>query len=212
VNVERIRVLVRSFDSITSSGLVNYLQPHEDIQVLTEPSELPTVLVLALERTTAAKLHKLTRGCDGPGAVSPVPAVLVVDEVNHEELLIAIDAGVVAVLPRAVVTAERLQRATMVAATGGAVMPNDLLGGLLKHFERLQREVLIPNGLSGLGFTVREIEVLRLMADGLDTAEIAERMAYSDRTIKGIVASAAKRLNLRNRTHAVAYACRSGVI
>jgi len=50
------------------------------------------------------------------------------------------------------------------------------------------------------------------MADGMDTAEIAHRMAYSERTIKAIISSATKRLHLRNRTHAVAFACRSGII
>lgn len=210
--MDPIHVMIKSFDPITSAGLVNYLQPHAGIQILTRTDLIPAVVVLALDRITAARLHKLTGGTEDTVPIGQIPAVLVVDEVNHEELLIAIDAGVVGVLPRAVVTADRLQQAVVVAATGGAVMPNGLLGGLLKHFERLNREVLIPNGLSGLGFTVREIEVLRLMADGLDTAEIAHRMAYSERTIKGIVSSAAKRLNLRNRTHAVAYACRAGVI
>ncbi|MGH9118641.1 MAG: LuxR C-terminal-related transcriptional regulator [Acidimicrobiales bacterium] len=62
------------------------------------------------------------------------------------------------------------------------------------------------------GLTEREIEVLRLVAEGCDTAEIAGRPAYSERTIKNIVHDVIVRLALRNRTHAVAYAVREGLI
>jgi DNA-binding NarL/FixJ family response regulator len=54
--------------------------------------------------------------------------------------------------------------------------------------------------------------VLRLVADGLDTTEIARRMAYSERTVKNVIHDVTTRLNLRNRSHAVAYAVREGLI
>ena len=62
------------------------------------------------------------------------------------------------------------------------------------------------------GLTEREIEVLRLVAEGLDTAEIAEKLAYSERTIKNVIHDITSRLCLRNRTHAVAWAVREGLI
>lgn len=206
--MQPIRVVINAGDPIIAAGLTNYLQPHEDIEIQREMNAETTVLVVATERISPVRLRALAPDL----ADTDTPVVLIVNEVNHDELLMAIDMGVVAILPRSAVSVERLHQTVVVTASGGAVMPNDLLGGLLRHFERLQREVLIPNGLSGLGFTTREVEVLRLMADGLDTAEIAHKMAYSERTIKGIVSSAIKRLNLRNRAHAVAYACRSGAI
>jgi DNA-binding NarL/FixJ family response regulator len=60
--------------------------------------------------------------------------------------------------------------------------------------------------------TTRECDVLRLMADGLSTREVARRMAYSERTIKNILQDLTTRLQLRNRTQAVAYAVRQGWI
>jgi DNA-binding NarL/FixJ family response regulator len=54
--------------------------------------------------------------------------------------------------------------------------------------------------------------VLRLVADGLDTAEIATKLSYSQRTIKNILHDITSRLHLRNRSHAVAYALRHGLI
>jgi DNA-binding CsgD family transcriptional regulator len=91
-------------------------------------------------------------------------------------------------------------------------MPPNLVGELLKHIERLQRDVLTPHGLTAAGLTPREVDVLRLMADGLDTAEIAGKLCYSERTVKNVIYGVTHRLKLRNRSHAVAYALRSGLI
>ena len=60
--------------------------------------------------------------------------------------------------------------------------------------------------------SAREIDVLRLAADGFDTDEIARKLCYSRRTVANIVHSVIIRLNLNNRTHAVAYAIRVGLI
>ena len=62
------------------------------------------------------------------------------------------------------------------------------------------------------GLAPREVEVLRLLADGLDTSEIARKLAYSERTVKNVVHDVTTRLQLRNRSHAVAYALREGLI
>jgi DNA-binding NarL/FixJ family response regulator len=77
---------------------------------------------------------------------------------------------------------------------------------------RLQRHVLGPRGLTFSGLSERELGVLRLVADGLDTSEIAERLSYSERTIKNIIHDITTRLHLRNRSHAVAFAMRHGLI
>ncbi len=58
----------------------------------------------------------------------------------------------------------------------------------------------------------RERNVLELLADGYTTREIAQRMAYSERTIKNILQAVTSRLKVRNRTQAVAYAVRNGWI
>jgi DNA-binding NarL/FixJ family response regulator len=91
-------------------------------------------------------------------------------------------------------------------------MPPTLLGSLLAQVERLHKDVLRPNGLTASGLAPREIDVLRLMAEGWDTAQIATKLSYSERTVKNVVYAVMNRLGLRNRPHAVAYAMRSGVI
>ena len=58
----------------------------------------------------------------------------------------------------------------------------------------------------------REVEVLRLVADGYDTADVAEQLAYSESTIKGVLAKLMTRLEARNRCHAIAIVLRQGLI
>lgn len=77
---------------------------------------------------------------------------------------------------------------------------------------RLQRQVLEPRGLSTGGMSNRETEVLRLVAAGYSTQEIADRLSYSQRTVKSILHDVTNRFQLRNRSHAVAYALREGLI
>jgi DNA-binding NarL/FixJ family response regulator len=64
----------------------------------------------------------------------------------------------------------------------------------------------------GLRLSAREIEVLRRVADGYDTTDVAEQLAYSESTIKGVLAKIMARLEARNRCHAVAIALREGLL
>jgi len=94
------------------------------------------------------------------------------------------------------------------AAAGDGRIPPDLLeqAGCLQH------QVLALDGMIFTDLSDRETEILRLVADGYDTSEIARRMAYSERTVKHILHDVITRLQLRNRSHAVAYALRQGLI
>lgn len=140
------------------------------------------------------------------------PVVLITNEISEAELLTAVQCRVVAVLPSAAITGQRLLNSVLTAAAGGGLMSPHLVGGLLKHIEQLRRDALTSRASSAVGFTPREVDVMRLMADGLDTAEIAVKLAYSERTVKNVIYGLKNRLGLRNRTHAVAYAIRSGWI
>jgi DNA-binding NarL/FixJ family response regulator len=58
----------------------------------------------------------------------------------------------------------------------------------------------------------REVDILRLLADGCDTAEVAEQLAFSESTIKNALARLMERFDARNRCQALAMAMRQGLI
>ncbi|HET9516151.1 MAG TPA: response regulator transcription factor [Actinoplanes sp.] len=207
--MQRVRVVTSAADPLSLAGLTSCLESRPEV-VLLRPEQRAEadVAVVATDRLTADVVAGLRRAA----ATSGIPVVLVIQEITEAELLTMVECRVVAVVPRGWATGERLLRSVLAAASGGGVLPANLVGELLKHVERLQREILAPNGLNAAGLTPREIDVLRLMADGMDTAEIAGELCYSERTVKNVIYGVTHRLKLRNRSHAVAYALRAGMI
>jgi DNA-binding NarL/FixJ family response regulator len=202
--VERVRVAVQAPDPISAAGLASSFRTGTDFDVL--PAERRAdadVAVVMVETFTGEVVAALRRAAAELGT----PVVLVVDEITRAELLTAVESRVMAVVPRAAATGERLRRAAEVAVAGGGVLPPQLVGELIRHVEEMQREILSPKDM-----TAREIDVVRLIADGMDTLEIAQELSFSERTVKNVIAGMTTRLNLRNRPHAVAYAMRAGVI
>jgi DNA-binding NarL/FixJ family response regulator len=138
--------------------------------------------------------------------------VLVASTLEDGDLVSAVEVGVVGLVRRVEATPERLVDVVTRAAAGEGSVPPDLLGRLLDQVGKLQRQVLTPRGLSFTGLTTRELQVLRLVADGMSTCEIATELSYSERTVKNVLHDITTRLQLRNRSHAVAYAVREGLI
>ncbi len=63
----------------------------------------------------------------------------------------------------------------------------------------------------GSAFTHRELQVLILVAKGMNTTAIAANLRLPQNTVKHVIGKALSRLGLRNRAHLVAYAFRNGV-
>jgi len=144
--------------------------------------------------------------CDG------LPIVLVVGQLDAGALITVIESGVRAVVRRCEATPQRLAQLLRGTADSRCELPPDLLGQLLDQVGHLNRSLLAPRGLGLNGLTHRESDILRLVADGLSTREVASQLAYSERTIKAVIQELTTRLALRNRAHAVAYAVRNGWI
>lgn len=205
----RIPVFVYARDSVTETGIVGALRGRPEVQVVEtgEVAEAAVGVVASeeLDEDTLRVVRAMQRnGCPR--------VVLVLTNVDEAGVLTAVEAGASGLLRRTDATPESLTTAIQTASRGDGTLPPDLLGRLLSAVGRLQRQVLTPRGLTFTGLTTREVEVLRLVADGLDTSEIAKTLAYSERTIKNVIHDITMRLNLRNRTHAVAYALRQGLI
>jgi DNA-binding NarL/FixJ family response regulator len=194
--MDRMRVAIHAADTINQAGLLGLVESRPELLAVRADGPAGCdVFVVQADRLDE-------RAVAGLRAHAGTPAVLISGDIGERELLEAVEHGVVAVLPRPAVTADLLARAVRGAATGRGRVSGDLVTDLLAHVERLRQDVL----------TAREIEVLRLMADGHDTAEIADVLCYSERTVKNVLYGITSRFKLRNRAHAVAYALRAGVI
>jgi DNA-binding NarL/FixJ family response regulator len=204
---ERVAVFVHAADPISQAGIASQLRGRPELWVV-DDVDIAAVAVIVADDVDDDALRTI-RAVQRNGCPR---VVLVVTRLDDTGLLAAAEAGACGMLSRAEAGPERLAAACQSAAAGDGTLPPDLLGRLLDGVGRLQRQVLTPRGLTFSGLTDREVSVLRLVADGYDTNEIASTLAYSERTIKNTIHDVTTRLNLRNRTHAVAYALREGLI
>jgi DNA-binding NarL/FixJ family response regulator len=167
----------------------------------------PDILILLADRLTKDDGEDLRRSLAG----SETRVLLVCGHFADLDPAWVTDCHIVGALPRRVVTRERLLRTILRAAGEPANPPRAQLGRLLEEAESLNHTPG-PPGSGAPPLIPREAEILRLIADGLGTTEIARKLQYSERTVKGILYGLTTRLNLRNRSHAVAYAIRHGLI
>ncbi|TDV56289.1 helix-turn-helix transcriptional regulator [Actinophytocola oryzae] len=197
----RIPVLAHATDPLTLAGLVGQLRFQPELRLVPRTeicAQVVAVVAADVATTTLALLSDIRdQGCER--------AVLVVEAVDEAALLPAIESGVRGLVHRAEATGATLANAVANATRTGAALPADLVGLLLEEISRTRGEC--RGGLSP-----RESAVLKMAADGLDTAGIAQQLCYSSRTVKNILHAVVCRYQLRNRTHAVAYALREGLI
>lgn len=203
----RVPVAVSAPDPISREGAISQLRRHPEID-LREDSGPGTVALLIEDALDDAALTRLRRIVRSEGA----RAVLVIGAIRESELLDVVECGVGAIVWRHEATAHRLVQAVLAASRGDGDLPADLLGRLISQVGTLHRGAAGRPGAPSLGLAPREVDVLRLVAEGLDTGEIAGKLSYSERTVKNVMHGLTTRLHLRNRAHAVAYALREGYI
>ncbi|HNI35483.1 MAG TPA: response regulator transcription factor [Microthrixaceae bacterium] len=202
-----IRVMVSSNDPVLEVGIAAQLRGRREVQ-LVEGLDLDTsaVAIVAADELSEPTL-RLVRAVQRDGCPR---VVVIVARLDESGVLDAIEAGACAMLRTGEATPERIVEVVGAAASGAGSLPPDLLGRLLDRVGRIQRGSGSSCPFGAL--SERETDVLKLVADGFDTSEIAHKLSYSERTIKGIIHDVTTRLQLRNRTHAVAFAVREGLI
>jgi DNA-binding NarL/FixJ family response regulator len=202
-----IATYVHGRDPISQAGVISQLRMRPEIRIVDSADQAAVAVIIAdqVDETTTRELRTMRK--DGRPRL-----MLVATTVDDAALVAAAEAGVGGLLRRSDASADLLIRTIVRVASGEGEVPPDLLGRLLEQVGRLQRQVLAPRGLTFTGLTPRETQVLRLVADGHDTSEIALQLCYSERTVKNVLHDLTTRLQLRNRSHAVAYAVREGLI
>jgi DNA-binding NarL/FixJ family response regulator len=204
-----IKVVVYASDPITRVGLTAHIESLRQFDLVSpQHGRSSAAIVVASVPTADIATIELLRGLHTPGT----RFCLVVDAGWYLDYSLAVEHGVRGVLWRADFTPARLARLIRLVDEGKADFPSELQSGLLDHMLRIQREVLAPRGLTTSGLQAREVDVLRLASEGFSLTEISQKLSYSERTVKNIFYGLTKRLNLRNRMHAVSHAIRAGLI
>lgn len=214
-----IRVVVADDQEIVRAGFAALLDTQPDITVVATASDgaeavrvcrehRPDVVLMDVRMPTTNGIEA-TRQLAADGGDRPRVLVLTTFDLD-EYVYDALAAGAGGFLLKDV-TAERLFEAVRVVAAGEALLAPTVTRRLIGEFARLRlRQPYRPELLRSL--TVRETEVLRLVAEALSNAEIAQRLVVGEETVKTHVSRVLTKLGLRDRTQAVVVAYESGLV
>ena len=207
-----VALAVLAGDPLTGQGAVAHLRARPEVRILgAERQHEAEVVLIVVDRITEDTLKLMERVAE-ESVNEDVRFVLVGDGVREHHMLRAVTCGLVSVIPRREADYDRILRAIVDMREGRLEMPGVALGWLVGQLRAIHQDVLEPNGLTAAGLEIREVDVLGLLAEGLSTFEISQRLNYSERTVKNIIHGVLTRLKLRNRTQAVAFAVRTGAL
>ncbi|PKW16315.1 response regulator transcription factor [Saccharopolyspora spinosa] len=204
--VATVRVALHATDELTRVSLASCIIQDRRLS-LTETADADVVVIV--QETTGSHTMEALRSLSSGAAKH---FLLIVDGNWRPYVSTAVQHGVRAILWRARFSPSSFLHTIHAVSNGDGVLPLSLQGTLLNELQRVQRDVLRPRDLTMCGLSTREVDVLQLISEGFDLKEIAQKLAYSERTIKNILYQVMARYGLRNRTHAVSFAIRSGLI
>jgi DNA-binding NarL/FixJ family response regulator len=212
-----IKVLLADDQSLVRAGFRMILKAELDIEVVGEAADgreavakagthRPDVVLMDVRMPEMNGIEATRVIATGDGA----PRVLVLTTFDRDEYVYeALRAGASAFLLKDA-PEHQLLAAIRVVADGGSLFSPSVTRRLIEQFAARATIEPPPGELEDL--TVRELEVLRLVARGLSNAEISSQLVVSEHTTKTHVASILQKLGLRNRVQAVVLAYESGVV
>ena len=204
------RVLIRASSEVVRAGLESLLATVSTFEVVgsfsistasAQVEELqPDVVLLDLESPEDESMSL-------PIELGISPLVVLTDNTENSWVVEALRSGTRAILPREATSAE-IVAAIEASAAGLVAIHPDVLSILFPTTSREQPE---PHPFDQV-LTPREIEVLRMMAQGLGNKEIASQLGISDHTVKFHISSIFAKLGVSSRTEAVTVGIRQGLI
>ncbi|MFI7157620.1 response regulator [Micromonospora chalcea] len=214
-----IRVLVCDDQALIRTGFTTIIDAQPDMEAVGECGDgraavdlagrlRPDVVVMDVRMPVLDGI-KATRLLAGAGIAQPVK-VLVVTTFNLDEYVYeALRAGASGFLLKDAPPAQLLHGIRTVAS-GAALLAPEVTRQLVGRYAARIRPA--EGAPADVGLTPRELEVLRLIAEGLSNGEIAARLVISQETVKTYVSRILTKLDLRDRVQAVVYAYRTGLV
>jgi len=210
-----ITVLLIDDHQVVRQGVRAFLETQADIKVVGEAGSGEEAVTLAADQAPDVALMDLIMpGMDGVEATrrikaaSPRTQVVVLTSYHQDEHIFpAIKAGALSYVLKDI-GPEELADVVRKAATGEAVLNPQVAARVVLEFQAIDRDE--PNPFAEL--SDREMEVIRLIAEGLNNAAIAEKLVISEKTVKSHVSNILGKLHLGDRTQAAVYAWRAGIV
>jgi DNA-binding NarL/FixJ family response regulator len=210
-----ITLLIVDDHQLVRWGVRTFVATQPDITVVGEASSGEEALRLAMEHAPDVALVDLVMpGLDGVEVTrrlkqqSPRTQVIVLTSYHEDEHIFpALRAGALSYLLKDVGTRE-LADAVRKAAASEAVMHPRVAARVVAEIRDAER----AEGALTPTLSEREQEVLKLIAEGIGNADIAERLVISENTVKSHVSNILSKLHLSDRTQAAVYAWREGLI
>lgn len=216
----RINILIADDHTLFRHGLRRILGDYDDLRVVGEASDggEAVTLVEQLQPDVVLMDVQMPR-LSGPEATRRIRAahpntqvIMLTVSDRDEDLFASVKAGARGYLLKNAETAELIEAIRRVHA-GEAIIAPALAVRLLEEFGALAEQAAPkPITPSVDKLSQREIEVLRLVAQGLGNKEIADRLHLSEHTVKSHLRNILDKLHLRSRAHAAAYAVRAGLV
>lgn len=206
-----IRILIADDHSVVREGLRMFLGADRDFEVVGEAVDGMD----AVERAKALKpdvvlMDLLMPRMDGIAATAAIRAALPDTEVvalttvlDDASVIGAVRAGAIGYLLKNTEGSE-LRRAVRAAAAGQVQLAPEAAARLAAG--------LRPSQPPKEKLTEREVEVLRLVARGMNNREIASALAMGERTVKTHVSNIMAKLDVQSRTQAAVHAMNDGLI
>jgi two-component system, NarL family, response regulator LiaR len=212
---EQVTVVIADDHAIVRQGIRTTIEVDLHISVIGEANSGEAAVQLAAELVPDVILLDLVMpGIDGVEAtrqikrVSPHTQVIVLTSYHDDEYIFpALKAGVLSYILKDVSITELID-VIHKAARGESVLHPRVASRVVQELRGARQEV--PNLFTEL--TERELEVLRLIADGFTNAAIAEKLVISEKTVKVHVSNILSKLHMLDRTQAAVFAWQQGLV
>jgi len=216
---QAITLLIVDDHELVRRGIRTILTTQPDIAVVGEASSGEEALRIVGDLAPdVALMDLLMPGMNGVEttrrlrAISPGAQVIVLTSYHEDEHIFpAIRAGALSYLLKDV-SAQELADAIRKAARGEAVMAPFVAARLMAELRGDGATRASASGHVAPLLSERELDVLRLIAEGASNTEIAERLVVTEHTVKKHVSNILSKLHLADRTQAAVYAWREGMM
>jgi DNA-binding NarL/FixJ family response regulator len=210
-----IRILVVDDHPMVRRGITSLLSVHSDLEVVGMAGDGATAIKLAeAKRPDVILLDIMMPGSDGLDVAQqlhrrfPESKIIILTAYENQEYVIrTLRSGAYAYLLKGT-SDDTLVESIRAVHRGQRLLSPELISEVLEQFQAIaETNVRIESGLSD-----EELQVLELIAQGATNEEIAQRMFWSERTVKRKVEEITGKLESRNRAQAVAEAIKRGLI